>query len=142
MTITNENLFSEAYNSVKSFLNGIPNLDPRNRYKANWIHSSMPNINDKGFDGYPFIVLSVGIEEGKTSFDITSEKTFRVLISVYSKDALEVDNISNKIYSLFKTSLNNFGAKELSSSPIDWNLDLNGQKILFRNLGFLMRSRI
>jgi hypothetical protein len=142
MTITNEELFSGPYNSIKSFLNGISGLDPRNRFKVNWIHSSLPNINDKGFDGYPFIVLSISIGEDKKSFDnSTSEKVFRVMISIYSKDSSEIDVISNKIFSNFKT-IEDFGAKELSSSPIAWNMDLNGQKISFRNIGLIMKERI
>jgi len=143
MTITNSTLFSGSYDSLKTFLNGISGLDPRNRYKANWIHSSIPNINDKGFDGYPFIVLTVGVGEEEKAFDnSTSTKVFRVMISIYSKEGTEVDTISNKICDAFKTSLNDFSAKELSSSPISWNLDLAGQKIYFRNIGFLMKERI
>lgn len=143
MAITNATLFSGSYNSIKTFLDGISGLDSRNRYKANWIHSSMPNINDKGFDGYPFIVLTIGIGEEEKAFDnSTSTKVFRVMIAVYSKEGTEVDTISNKIVNAFKTSLNDFSAKELSSSPISWNLDLAGQKIYFRNIGFLMKERI
>ncbi len=141
--ITNADLFTSSYNSIKSFLNGISNLDPRNRFKANWIHSSMPNINDKGFDGYPFLVLKVDVREQNKSFDnSTSEKVFRVMISVYSKDITDVDLISDKIVETFKTSITDFFAKEISTSPIAWNLDDHGQKINFRNLGFIMRNRI
>lgn len=143
MAITNANLYTSSYDSIKTFLNGISGLDPRNRHKANWIHSSMPNINNKGFDGYPFIVLTVGIGEEEKSFDnSTSAKIFRIMISVYSKEGTEIDSVSDKIVNSFKTSLNDFSAKELSNSPLSWNLDLAGQKIYFRNIGFLMKERI
>lgn len=141
--ITNADLFTSSYDSIKSFLNGISNLDPRNRFKANWIHASMPNINDKGFDGYPFLILKVGVGEQNKSFDnSTSEKVFRVMISVYSKEITDIDFISDKIVETFKTSITDFSAKEISTSPIAWNLDDHGQKISFRNLGFIMRNRI
>ena len=140
--ITNADLFTSSYDSIKSFLNGISNLDPRNRFKANWIHASMPNINDKGFDGYPFLVLKVGVGEQNKSFDnSTSEKVFRVIISVYSKEITDIDFISDKIVEAFKT-ITDFSAKEISTSPIAWNLDDHGQKVSFRNLGFIMRNRI
>ncbi len=143
MAITNSTLFTSSYDSIKTFLNGISGLDPRNRYKANWIHASMPNINDKGFDGYPFITLKVDVSEEEKSFDnSTSTKLFRIMISIYSKDATEIDTISNKICDSFKTSLTDFSAKEISSSPIAWNLDEHGQKINFRNIGMLLRERI
>ena len=142
MTITNANLFTSSYDSIKSFLNGISNLDPRNRFKANWIHASLPNINGKGFDGYPFIVLKVDVGEKNKSLDnSTSEKVFRIMISIYSKDAPEIDIISNKIIESFKT-ITDFSAKEISTSSIAWNLDDHGQKVSFRNLGFIMRNRI
>jgi len=143
MAITNENLFTESYDSVKSFLNGIVGLDPRGRAKPNWIHSSMPNINDKGFDGYPFIVLSENINEKDLAFDNTiSTKVFRVLISIYSKDTLDIDKISNKIFFHYKNETPDFSAKELSSSNISWNMDDHGQKISFRHMGLIMQERI
>jgi hypothetical protein len=143
MAITNETLYTASYDSIKSFLDGISGLDPRSRFKVNWIHSSLPNINNKGFDGYPFVVLKVGVGEEDKAFDnSTSTKVFRVMISVYSNEGTEVDSISNKIVGAFKNSLNNFSAKELSSSPLDWNMDLAGKKIHFRNIGFILKERI
>ncbi len=143
MAITNEELFTSSYDSLKTFLNGIANLDPRNRNKPNWIHSSMPNINDSGFDGYPFIVLKENINEEDLAFDNTvSTKVFRVLFSIYSKDTTEIDQISNKIFNAVKTNTNDFGAKELSSSDISWNMDDHGKKISFRHMGLIMRQRI
>lgn len=143
MAITNSNLFSESYSSVKTFLKNISGIDPRGRYKANFIHPSIPNINEKGFDGYPFIVLKVDISEDKKSFDnATSEKTFRIMIFIYSDDASQVDTISDLVISNFKSNLTDFHAKEISSSPIAWNIDEHGKKISFRNLGILCRSRI
>lgn len=140
MTITNTNLFSESYNAVNTFLKTIS--DPRSRFKANWIHASMPNTNSKGFDGYPFMVIKLDVNEDNKSFDnSTSQKIFRVLVSVYSDDASQVDTIADSIFSSFK-SVTDFQGREMSSSPMAWNLDLNGKKISYRNLGFIMRNRI
>ena len=143
--ITNANLFSESYNSVKSFLNEITGLDPRNRFKANFIHASMPNINQKGFDGYPFIILTINTSEENKSFDSSvSDKIFRVLLGVYSDDPSQVDSMSDLIISNLKdtTKLTGFQVKELSNSPMAWNMDEHGKKISFRNCAFIGRSRI
>jgi len=145
MALTNNNLFSESYNTIKAFLNGISGLDPRGRYKANWIHASMPNINQKGFDGYPFIVLKVDISDGDKSFNSAiSTKTFRMMFSVYSDDPSQVDTISDNIVGGLKdvTKLTDFSVKDISSSPIAWDLDLNGKKISYRDIGVVARKRI
>ena len=145
MTITNANIFSQAYNSTKDFLNGISGLDSRNRFKANYIHASLPNINQKGFDGYPFIVVRVDASEENKSFDSsTSTKVFRMIIGIYSDDPSQVDSMSDKIMSNLKdeTQLTDFKAKELSSSPMAWDLDLKGKKISFRNIGIIARLRV
>lgn len=145
MTLSNSNIFSEAYTLIKNFLDGISGLDSRNRSKANWIHSSMPNINGANFEGYPFIILTLDANEAGKSFDnSTSEKTFKVLIKVFSDEATEVDSISDKIFSNLKdeTKLTDFKARELASSSIDWDLDQKGKKILFRNIGLIMKGRL
>lgn len=145
MTLSNSNIFSESFTLLKSFLNGISGLDPRGRYKANFIHASMPNINSKGFDGYPFIIIKSDPSDENKSFDpAVSEKVFRILIKIYSDEATEVDSISDKIFSNLKdeTKLTDFKAKEMSTSPIDWDLDMNGKKIIFRSIGLIMRCRI
>ena len=51
MVLSNSNLFSESFTLIENFLKEISGLDPRSRYKAKWIYSSMPNLNSKGFDG-------------------------------------------------------------------------------------------
>ena len=145
MIITNNNLFSESYNSIKVFLQSISNLDPRNRFKGNYIHASMPNINQKGFDGYPFIILKVDVSEERKAFDSAiSDKVFRVQLGIYSDDPSQVDSISDSIVGNLKdtSNLTAFSVKELSSSPMAWNMDEHGKKISFRNLGAIMRSRI
>lgn len=144
-TITNNNLFSESYNAVKTFLNEISGLDPRGRYKANFIHASMPNINQKGFDGYPFIILKTDVAESKKSFDSAiSEKLFRISLGIYSDDPSQVDTMSDAIVGGIKdvSKLTAFSCKEISSSPMTWDLDLNGKKISFRTIGIIARSRI
>ncbi len=145
MVISNANIFSESFRLLENFLKDISGLDPRNRYKAKWIYSSFPEINSKGFNGYPMIVLRVDPADGNPSHDRTiSEKTFRVLISVYSNEASDVDSIADKIFDNLKdeTKLTDFKAKELSNSPIDWDLDVKGKKIIFRNIGMILKVRI
>jgi len=143
MVITNSNLFSQSYTEIKNFLkNNI--TDPRNRYKANWIHASMPNINAKDFDGYPFIVIQIDLNEDNLSFDYSSEKIFRILITVYSDEPTEIDSISNEIFSNLKdeTKLTDFKIKIMESSPISWDMDLKGKKILNRRIGLIAKKRI
>ncbi len=145
MTLSNSNIFSESFTLLKSFLNGISGIDPRGRYKANLIHASMPNVNSKGFDGYPFIIIKCDPSDENKSFNpAVSEKVFRVLLRIYSDEATEVDSISDKIFCNLKdeTKLTDFKAKEMSTSPIDWDLDMNGKKIIFRSIGLILRVRI
>jgi len=144
MAITNSTLFSGSFNAVETFLKDNIS-DPRSRYKKHWIHSSMPNVNSKGFNGYPFIVIRIDVGEENKSFDVsTSNKVFRILLSVYSDEATEVDSVSDEILSLFKdeTKLTDFKAREVSTSPINYDFDINGKKIIFRNIGIIARSRI
>jgi len=144
MSLTKSNLYSEGFSIWNSFLkNNI--TDPRGRYKDDWIHASMPNINSKGFSGYPFIILSINIEEDNNSFDgVISQKIFRILISVFSDEATDVDSISNSIYNSIKdeTKLTEFKVIRLDSSNFNWDLDKNGKKIIFRDIDIIARSRI
>jgi len=142
MSLSKTNLFSESFNILKTFIeNNIS--DPRNRYKSNWIHASMPEINNKGFNGYPFVLVQLDINEDEKSFGDNSQKNFRALISVYSDQATEIDTISDSIYSnLTDSDLSEFKAIELTSSPLNWNMDLKGKKILWRRISLLARSRI
>jgi len=145
MALSNSNLFSESYDLVKTFLNNISGLDPNNRFKANWIHASMPNINQSGFDGYPFIVLKIDVsEENKALDQQISDKIFRVNFGVYSDDPSQVDTISDSVVGNLKdpSKLTDFQVKELASSPMAWNMDEHGKKISFRNIGTIGRRRI
>jgi hypothetical protein len=142
MTITNSNLFSESYNILKTFLNA--NItDPKGRYKKQWIHDSMPNVQEVGFDGYPFITLQVDVTESKRAFDnTTSDKTFRALISVYSDQATDVDTISDQVVSKLKAEqATELQVVELSSSPFDFQI-VGGRKIKRRILGLRGKLRI
>ncbi len=142
--ITNTNLFSASYNAVESFLKN--NLeDPRNRYKTNWIHASMPHPNSKGFAGYPFIILKINVSEDRKSFDPDkSQKTFTAMISVYSDQPTDIESVADKIGELFRdeTKLTDFNARDINNSPISWTLDQNGKKVLFRDINLILRSRI
>jgi len=143
MSLTKSNLYSESYTILKNFIeNNI--TDPKHRYKKKWIYASMPNINDKGFTGYPFIVITLDINEDKKSFDRDiSQKNFRVLLSIYAKDATDIDTISNSLFNqLNSTDLSEFKSIELSSSPLSWDLDMKGEKILWRNFGLICKTRI
>ncbi|MHA1876683.1 MAG: hypothetical protein ACTSUC_09605 [Promethearchaeota archaeon] len=145
MTLTNANIFSSSYAEIKSFLEGISGLDPKGRDRVNWIHSSMPNVNASGFAGYPFIILRVDVSEEEKSFNPNiSNKIFRVLLQIYSNESTDIDSISDKIHDNFRdeTKLVDFEAREISSSPFQYDLDLNGKKIVFRNIGLILKSRI
>jgi len=145
MAITNENLYSESYTEISNFLNSIPSLDPKNRYKTNIIHASMPNINSKGFSGYPFIVLLINSFEEEPSFDgQISDKIFRAEINIYAEDPSNLDNISDKVARYFKNEsyLTQFEGKELNSSPINYLMDLKGKKILYRTIFLTFSKRI
>jgi len=144
MALTNSNVFAESYSIVKTFLEAISGIDPRKRFKANWVHASMPNVNSKGFNGYPFVVVQTSISENSKTFDSTSEKEFNVLITIYSDQATEIDTMADLIHSNFKdeTKLTEFKAREIASSEFNWNMDQNGRKIHNRAVGFIMRVRI
>lgn len=144
MTITNANIYSESYAVVKAFLESISGLDTKSRYKKTWIHSSMPNINDKGFSGYPFIIIDIDIAEDNRAFGRGSDKVFRIIIDVYAKDANNIDTIADSIYSNLtdETKLTSFHITSLDNSPLNWLLDTKGQKILNRKIGIMARRRV
>jgi hypothetical protein len=145
MSITTQNLYSASYSAIETFLKGITNLDPRRRYRGNFIHASMPNINGKEFEGYPFIIIKTDIQENEPAFDgQISNKIFRCQLSIYCDDPNDIDGMSDKIASNFKddTKLIDFKGRELSSSPIDYLIDLKGKKILYRNIWIIFRTRL
>lgn len=144
--IDQTNLFSEPYNLVKTFLEKNV-TDPRGRFKAEWLHASMPLITNKGFAGYPFIIIRNDVGEDPNNLSMaaeTSNKIFRIQLRIMSDQASEIDSISDAITANFKKEdkLTDFGMKELSSSPIDFDLDINGKKVLFRNIGLILGERI
>ena len=67
-----------------------------------------------------------------------------MLITIYSNEASHVDLISDKIFSNIKdeTKLTDFKGKEMSTSPINWDMDMNGKKVVLRSIGLIFRSRI
>ena len=144
MTITQSNLFSQSYSELSDFLK--ENItDPRARYKSNWVHASRPNINSKGFSGYPYMIVTIDVNEDKKSNDgVTSEKTFRAIIQVISNESTEVDTISDSIVGIIKDEdkLTSFKSRTIASSPFSWNFDDKGTKIYARNIGFIGRVRI
>jgi len=136
-------VFSTSYEQVYNFLNDNI-VDPRGRYKKKWIHNSMPNVNSKEFNGYPFITVSLEQNEDNPSFDkYFSQNNFRGVITVYSDEATEVDSICDEITNLYNDEdyLTYFKSKSILSSPFRWDLDLKGKKIMWRELTFSMRRR-
>lgn len=141
MSITNSNLYSGPYNAIKTFIDGL-NIDPKKRYRGNWIHASMPNINGKDFEGYPFIIITTDIGENKPSLDTrVSEKIFKITISVWSPESTDIDTISDNIFSSLQ-NFHDFQIISLNASPFSWDLDRNGKKVLFRNINLIARCRI
>jgi len=147
MAITTSNLHTESFNIIKNFISD--NLtDPRYRFKKNWVHTGIPDINSKGFDGYPFWVIQINLNEEEKSFDrSTSQKVFRALCTVYSKEATEVDTLADEFLSKFKdetltNSLSEFKSIEVESSEFTTNQDFNGQKIYSRAIGIIGRKRL
>lgn len=144
--INQANLFSKPFNLIRDFLRSNV-TDPRGRFKADWLRSSMPLITSKGFPGYPFIIIRNDVGEDPNSLSMaaeTSNKIFRIQLRIMSDQPSEIDSISDEITEKFKDEdkLTDFGGKELSSSPIDWDMDLNGKKVLFRNIGLIFQERI
>lgn len=146
MTLTSSNIFSDAYSQIKAFID--TNIDdPKNRYKKQWVHPAEPNITSQRFDGYPFIVVNVDVSEDMKSFDrSTSNKTFRILLSVYSDEATQVDSVSDEIISKFKDetitdSMADFKSIEVASSPFVMFV-LGGKKIYRREIGMMGVKRI
>jgi len=142
MTITNTDLFSASYDELETFLKTIP--DPKGRYKVNFIHSSMPKVNAASFEGYPFMVLKINVDESNPSFDTSfSQKNFRAFITIYSDQPTHIESICDSIFSTLRTDTNlTFGIKQMNASPINWTLDQNGKKVLFREIQLDLRSRI
>ena len=141
--ITNANLYSESYNVVETFLKTI--TDPKKRYKVNWIHASMPEINSAKFEGYPFMVLQIDMFEDNYMFDTSkSQKNFRAKITVYSDQPTDIETICDSIAEKIKirTNLTDLQSRTLSSSPISWTLDMKGKKVLFRELNLEFKKRI
>ena len=142
--ITTSNLYSSSYSAIKTFLEGL-SADPKKRYRGNFVHASTPNINAKEFEGYPFIVLKIDIMEDKPTLDgQISDKNFRAQLMIYCEDATDLDNISDKITSNYKseTQLTDFQNKNLTSSPINYLMDMKGKKILYRNIWLTFKKRI
>ena len=142
MTITNATIFSASYDEVETFLKTIS--DPKSRYKVNFIHASMPQLNGRNFAGYPFMVLRIRVNEDIKSFDnSTSEKNFRAIVTIYSDQPTDIEEVSDSIFAGFKSSTAlTFGVRSLESSPINWTLDQKGKKVLFREVTLNLRSRI
>lgn len=144
MTLSNSNLFSESFALIENFLKD--NItDPRNRYKCNFVHASMPHINAKGFEGYPFMILTINLREDEKSFDTSkTQKTFTAKISIYSDQPTNIESVSDEIGSLFRdeTKLTDFDTRDIDNSPMSWTLDQNGKKVLFRDINLILRSRI
>ena len=142
MAINNTNIFSESYNELETFLKTI--TDPKGRYKVNWIHASMPKVNAQSFEGYPFMVLKINVDESNPAFDTSiSQKNFRAFVTIYSDQPTDIESVCDSIFSTLRSSTTlTFGIKKMEASPINWTLDQNGKKILFREIQLELINRI
>jgi hypothetical protein len=146
MAITSTTIFSGAYTTIKDFINTNV-TDPRRRFKKQWVHPSEPNPTDQNFDGYPYVIVQVGVDEDVKAFDrSTSNKNFNAFLTIESDQATEVDSIADQIISKFKdetltNSLSEFRSIELDSSDFDFRL-VGGRKIHRRLIGIIGVIRI
>lgn len=142
MTITNTTIFSASYDELETFLKTI--TDPKSRHKVNWIHASMPKLNAQSFEGYPFMVLKINVDETNPSFDTSiSQKNFRAFVTIYSDQPTDIEEVCDSIFETLRTDTNlTFGIKKMGASPINWTLDQNGKKILFREIQLELIKRI
>jgi len=104
MVINNTNLYSETFNVIKNFIK-TQITDPRNRSKGNWVHDSMPLVTDKGFEGYPFVIIRSDVaDDGATrgKDGQTVNETFRIQLRVMSDQGKEIDSISDQIAQKFR----------------------------------------
>ena len=104
MVINNTNLYSETFKIIKNFIK-TQITDPRNRSKGNWVHDSMPLITDKGFEGYPFVIIRNDVsDDGSTrgKDGQTVNETFRIQLRVMSDQGTEIDSISDQIAQKFR----------------------------------------
>lgn len=143
MAIGNDNLWSGTYSTLKTFLEA--NLvDPRRRFKSNWVHPGPVNISAKGFDGFPFVILRVDYSDSNPSINLnTTTKEATIVFEVVSDSATEVDTWSDEIYNDIKTEgkLDEIKGKMVQSSPIDRFVDENGKKVYSRVITMTGRFR-
>jgi hypothetical protein len=141
MALTYSNLYTESFNQIKNFINGSL-TDPRNRFKKNWVHASIPDLTAKGFDGYPFFVINVDLNEQSPSLDIKeNERNFRITIGVFSDEATQIDTLADEFLAKFRTVLTDFKAKSIGSSSLSTQI-INGKKIYYRDIGLLTKKRL
>lgn len=146
MAIEKEKLYSSIYNELKSFLQEYVS-DPKGRTKKSnaFIHSGFPNMNNYDF---PIIVLECNISDDLNLFDWKKrEITVSVMIDIYSKDASQLDTISNDIYSSFLNEIDELHNSKLFSpkiisSNISLNRNENGEVVYNRLFNINMRFRI
>jgi hypothetical protein len=136
--ITKEKVYSESYKEVKTFLDSL--TDPRNRFKKRWVHASMPNITENGFDGYPFIVLEENISHSEVfDFSRNANVGFRVFLTIYSEEPTHMDTISDELYSRYQEMP--LKTLRITESPIG-PLVVNGRKVYRRAFALLGRLRL
>lgn len=147
MAITKSSLYSETFKQVKDFID--TNIsDPTKRYKRKWIYASFPNITETDFQGYPFIVIeSPDVSEEAQEFDNTRGYVFRILITVWSDDETETDELSDSILNQFRTNKSTLEAQglhnfEIESSPFAIVTDEHGKKIFNRPIGIIGHGRM
>jgi len=143
MAISKTNLFEESFNLIKTFIeNHIP--DPKNIYKRKWIYSSMPDITSNSFSGFPFLIItSTDVSQESRDFNTGRGNVYRCLITVWSNEESEVDELSSDIYNILisnEDELNGLNHPEVSSSPFNMVLDQNGKKLYNRPIGIIAKG--
>lgn len=147
--ITGNTLYQNAWQSLKDLLKD--NLvDPKNRFKAEWILSRIPQTSKNGFVGYPFITISpVNMVPSNRSLNRnTAEFTFSTIISVYTDDnAVQLDELSTQIYRILTaTQATNYANKVFQpdvsgGSPASITLD-GKPNIRVRPIGIVFKTRL
>jgi len=153
MTVSSDNLYSESWTVFRDWLKD--NLtDPVTGSLSStrkWIYNVMPEIKDRNFAQYPFIVVgdsSIGDEA--MSFGIgKQELTFSFPITIYVRkadnkyDANQLDTISDELrYKLKKnTDLEVLGLRNpiIEDSPKD-EIVIASEKIISRTFGITFKN--
>lgn len=140
-------LYTDSYNTLKDFLKRrISDPSHRNPKRNSWIHAGFPNLKN---NDYPFIILqSADVSDAEYVFGRTErEFTFRFLLTIYSKDGSQCDEITESILEAFDDyrddlNENKLYSLQISSSPFSQNMTEHGDIIYTRAVGIMLKTRL